>query len=31
MGGIGAFISPGRDLARAVRVALADRLGFDAA
>jgi alkanesulfonate monooxygenase SsuD/methylene tetrahydromethanopterin reductase-like flavin-dependent oxidoreductase (luciferase family) len=30
--GIGAFISPGRDLGRALdRVALADRLGFDAA
>ena len=32
MPGIGAFISPGRDLDRAVeRVRLADRLGFDAA
>jgi F420-dependent oxidoreductase-like protein len=30
--GIGAFISPGRDLSRALdRVALADRLGFDSA
>jgi alkanesulfonate monooxygenase SsuD/methylene tetrahydromethanopterin reductase-like flavin-dependent oxidoreductase (luciferase family) len=30
--GVGAFISPGRDLAKALdRVALADRLGFDAA
>ncbi|MQA72971.1 MAG: LLM class flavin-dependent oxidoreductase [Solirubrobacterales bacterium] len=32
MPGIGAFISPGRDLPRTLeRVALADRLGFDAA